>query len=219
MNDWYELWSKAGANPNFRVENPQEYIQYFNWIDNWFKEYFFTKVSDFIFGILFLTLIIFATFQSKIKKSSFTYKGERFIYTVILLLLFEWFYNHPSLRYGGYQLLCLLLFLPVSNILTNNVFDKNIFFKTNVLLIIALTVFFGRNINRLINENNKYNFNPFSSPVYRITDNHFLLQKKLKEIVDNKNHCNSKNIQCVKNMSINVKQQSGYKIFFREKKE
>ena len=219
MNDWYELWSKAGANPNFRVENPQEYIQYFNWINNWFKEYFFTKVSDFIFGILFLTLIIFATFQSKIKKSSFTYKGERFIYTVILLLLFEWFYNHPALRYGGYQLLCLLLFLPVSNILTNNVFDKNIFFKTNILLIIALTVFFGRNINRLINENDKYNFNPFSSPVYRITDNHFLLQKKLKEIVDNKNHCNSKNIQCVKNMSINVKQQSGYKIFFREKKE
>ena len=26
MNDWYEQWSKAGANPNFRVENPQEYI-------------------------------------------------------------------------------------------------------------------------------------------------------------------------------------------------
>ena len=26
MNDWYELWSKAGANPNFRVQNPEQYI-------------------------------------------------------------------------------------------------------------------------------------------------------------------------------------------------
>jgi len=219
MNDWYEQWSKAGANPNLRVENPQEYIQYFNWVDNWFKEYFFTKVSDFILGILFLTLIIFASFQSKIKKPSFTHKGERFIYTILLFLLFEWFYNHPALRYGGYQLLCLLLFLPVSNILSKRVHDKNIFFKTNVLLIIALTVFFGRNINRLINENDKYNFNPFSNPVYRITNNNFRLQNKLKEIVNNKDHCDSKNIQCVEIMSINVKKQSGYKIFFREKKE
>ena len=27
MNNWYEQWSKAGANPNFRVENPEVYIQ------------------------------------------------------------------------------------------------------------------------------------------------------------------------------------------------
>ena len=44
MNDWYEQWSQAGANPNFRIENPQEYISNFNWVNNWFSEYFFTKV-------------------------------------------------------------------------------------------------------------------------------------------------------------------------------
>ena len=31
VNNWYELWSKAGAGPNHRVDNPQEYISYFNW--------------------------------------------------------------------------------------------------------------------------------------------------------------------------------------------
>ena len=41
MNDWYEQWSKAGANPNFRVENAHEYIQHFNWVNNWIQEYFF----------------------------------------------------------------------------------------------------------------------------------------------------------------------------------
>ena len=29
MNNWYEQWSKAGAGPNFRVENSEEYIKNF----------------------------------------------------------------------------------------------------------------------------------------------------------------------------------------------
>ena len=40
MNDWYKLWSKAGAGPNFRVENPEIYIQGFNWVSNWIDNYF-----------------------------------------------------------------------------------------------------------------------------------------------------------------------------------
>ena len=59
MNDWYELWSKAGANPNFRVQNPEQYILGFNWIGNWIDKYFFNKVSDFLLGIIFLSLVIF----------------------------------------------------------------------------------------------------------------------------------------------------------------
>ena len=27
LNDWYEQWSKAGAGPNFRVENSEVYIE------------------------------------------------------------------------------------------------------------------------------------------------------------------------------------------------
>ena len=214
MNDWYEQWSKAGANPNFRVENPQEYIQHFNWINNWFQEYFFTKVSDFIFGILFLTIIFLLTFRSKEKNSYFNYKGEKIIYIILLILLFEWFYNHPSLRYGGYQLLCLLLFLPVSNFLSSYKHLKNVFFKTNVLLIISLTIFFGRNIDRLINENTKYGFNPFVNPVYRITDDHFLIQNRFREIVKDRLFCETNHNKCANN--IDVKLKYGYKIFFKK---
>ena len=29
---WLEQWAKAGAGPNFRVEDPLEYIQNFNWV-------------------------------------------------------------------------------------------------------------------------------------------------------------------------------------------
>ena len=216
MNDWYEQWSKAGANPNFRVENPQEYIQYFNWVSNWFEEYFFTKVSDFLLGILILTLIFLLIFRSKQKKTLIIYKGEKFIYFIILILFFEWFYNHPALRYGGYQLLCLLLFLPASNILSSKNNLKNVLFKTNALLLIALTIFIGRNINRLINENIKYGFNPLINPAYRINDNDFLVHNKFTEIINNKFFCNSDENLCIDNTDIDVKEKYGYKVFYRK---
>ena len=54
MNDWYQQWSKAGAGPNYRVDDPENYIKGFNWGSNWFDKYFFNKVSDFLAGILFL---------------------------------------------------------------------------------------------------------------------------------------------------------------------
>ena len=67
MNDWYEQWAKAGANPNFRVDNPEQYIQKLNWFNNWFNEYFFTKVSDFLFGIIFIVIIFLILFNSSKK--------------------------------------------------------------------------------------------------------------------------------------------------------
>ena len=177
MNDWYEQWSKAGANPNFRVEDPTQYIQYLNWVPNWFSEYFFTKVSDFLLGIIFLILIILFMFNSKKKTPTIKYTGEKIIYLIIFLLFIEWFYNHPSLRYGGYSLISLLLILPISTFLSTKSQSKNIILKTNILLLIALIIFLGRNVNRLIAENEKYEFNPFKNPVYRINDSYFLIQK------------------------------------------
>ena len=115
---------------------------------------------------------------------------------------------------GGYQLLCLLLFLHVSNFLIRYKHLKNVFFKTNVLLIISLTIFFGRNIDRLINENTKYGFNPFVNPVYRITDDHFLIQNRFREIVKDRLFCETNHNKCANN--IDVKLKYGYKIFFKK---
>ena len=51
MSTWYEIWSKAGAGPDFRVQDPVDYIKNFNWIHNWIDRYFFTKMTDFLFII------------------------------------------------------------------------------------------------------------------------------------------------------------------------
>ena len=55
MNQWYQQWSKAGAGPGFRVDDPQVYIEKFNWLSNWIDKYFFNKVSDFfIWNYIFI---------------------------------------------------------------------------------------------------------------------------------------------------------------------
>ena len=59
MNLWYEQWSKAGATPNFRIDNPEQYIQKFNWVSNWIEKYFFNKVSDFVLGLLVVGIIYY----------------------------------------------------------------------------------------------------------------------------------------------------------------
>ena len=67
MSTWYEIWSKAGAGPDFRVQDPLDYIKNFNWIHNWIDRYFFTKVTDFLLALFVVLLIVYLTFRDKIK--------------------------------------------------------------------------------------------------------------------------------------------------------
>ena len=121
MNNWYEQWSKGGAGPNFRVDNPEIYIQKFNWVSTWITVYFFNKVSDFLYGIILISFILFVIFYSKNNKVEVPYKGIILIYLMLILLFAEWFYNHPALRYGGYSLIALLLFLPIAQYLKSRI--------------------------------------------------------------------------------------------------
>ena len=68
LNNWYEQWSKAGAGPDYRIDNPLEYISGFNWVGNWIDKYFFNKVSDFLLGILMLLIVVNAFLFSSKKK-------------------------------------------------------------------------------------------------------------------------------------------------------
>ena len=62
---WYELWSKAGATPNYRVDNPELYISGFNWVSNWIDNYFFNKVSDTLLGIIAIVLLYILFIRKK----------------------------------------------------------------------------------------------------------------------------------------------------------
>ena len=176
-NIWFELWSKAGAMPNFSVENKEFYISGMNWLPNWIDLYFFNKVSDFLIGLFVLILIFYIIFFIKAKfnkLNSFSIRNFLYIYIFLFLVFLEWFLKHPQLRYGGYHLIALLLFLPFSFYFNNNMISFISFTKkTKILLIVVLIIFCGRNLDRLISEKNTYKYDPFISQKFYHDDKIF----------------------------------------------
>lgn len=217
MNNWYEQWSKGGAGPNFRVDNPEIYIQKFNWVGNWMTVYFFNKVSDFLYGIIFLGVILLVIFYSKNNKSKNSFKGIILIYIVLTLLFAEWFYNHPSLRYGGYPLIALLLFLPIAQYLSKkNYLNFNINIRVYFLIFLALSVFVARNVNRLQNEEDKYKYKPIKEINHHVDQSYFRIQNIFNNIIELNKDCLNKLSLCDNHINFNIKKKFNYIIFFRK---
>ena len=210
MNNWYELWSKAGASPNYRVDNPEIYIKGFNWLPNWTNLYFFNKVSDFILGLIFLLLIVFLIFYTKNKKKiSINKKEILWTYSIILILFFEWFYNHPSLRYGGYSLIALILFIPFSIYLSKFKLDHRFQKKMVFLIILSMVIFMGRNLNRIGNEVEKYDYDFLSKPFYILNENNFRVDNLFNKFIQKYENCNDKN-NCFGDEGILINKKNNY---------
>ena len=187
MKIWYEQWSKAGAGPNYSVENVSLYLSNFNWVKNWFDKYFFTKVSDALLVILLIIIIFYFTFRSK-QKIITTNSDYIIIYIGILVLSLEWFINHPALRYGGYSLIALIFFIPLSIYLSKFSYSfKQIKLKTSILILISLTFFLTKNLNRIYTEYDKYNYNVFAKPFYNLSKDAFRISTQLKKLDFDKN--------------------------------
>ncbi len=188
MNNWYELWSKAGANPNFRVENPAEYIVGFNWVYNWVDEYFFNKVSDFILGLIFLIIVFYGAFFNY-KKNNENIKISKVVlitYLILILILFEWFFNHPALRYGGYCVIALIIFIPYSFYLQKiNITSKKYSKIALILVLVSIFTFETRNYFRITNEVNLYDYKPLSETFYTIDEKYFRIQKIIDDLKNN----------------------------------
>ena len=210
MNDWYEQWSKAGAGPDFRVENPEIYIQGFNWVGNWIDKYFFNKVSDFLAGIIFLSFVVLMTFYSKNLKKIHLDKKIYIIFTIIFILLFEWFYNHPSLRYGGYSLIALMLFIPLSIYISRFEINNNLKKKLIVLITLSIIIFIGRNTNRIFIETEKYNYDIFKKTYYAVDENHLRIDRFLREIISEFYNCKNKNINNCIYQNKKIEKQGNY---------
>ncbi len=214
-NNWFELWSKAGATPNYVIENQNNYIEKFNWVGIWINEYFFNKVSDFLLGILTLSLIVYFTFfkYGKINNSKKNINNFLSIYIILFILLFEWFYNHPALRYGGYCIISLILFIPTSNMLQKIIINNKKYYNIAwIFIAISLLVFFSRNINRIYVENKIYNYEPLKNPSYILDKTHFRMQDGMEMFFDNYENCKQQNLKCDRSLA-KLTKVKGYYIF------
>lgn len=214
---WYEQWSKAGAGPNFRIDNPENYVQGLNWLTNWIDVYFFNKVSDTLLGLLFVISAIYISLFPK--KNSFQTKIiNKKIYFIIVILFFIWFLKNPSLRYGGgYVVLSLLFFIPFSILLENQKYKFNFFQKrANILILVTIFIFILRNTNHMFFEIKKYNYNPIENP-------HYYLDESFKRLKTIKNNINIDSNYCIYNnndfrlkKSINCKIISNYYFYYKK---
>ena len=167
---WYELWSKGGATPNFVFEDRLNYIKNFNWVSNWIDIYFFNKMSDYLLSLLFLSFILFLVFKADIKRIK-KQKKYLLVYLFLIFYFVEWLFFHPSLRYGGYHLFALLIFIPLVFYLEKNKLQFNLFKKRALILIIITTIIFlGRNVSRLHKEYKVYDYNIFKNMNYKFID-------------------------------------------------
>ena len=214
----YEGWSKAGKTPNFVVNDLSNYVKDFNWVNNWFNEYFFFKVSDFLLGLAVVIIIFFAVFNSKKKIKKKLKKEIIYLYFAVIVLLIEWFINHPALRYGGYSLVAISIFIPLSLLLEKYKIQTYLIKKKTLIIILIATTIFGlRNIDRIINENKKYNYNVFLNPYYKIDNSHFRIDKKINNIIKNHKDCLKDKSECNIKDEYFIKTKMGKHIFIRKK--
>ena len=199
MNNWYELWSKGGAAPNFRVDNPSEYIEGLNWVSNWIDIYFFNKVSDYILGVIVLVFVVLFFFRNNFFNRKLN-KIDNHIYLVyftICLLGVEWFYNHPALRYGGYHIFALLIFIPISiKLSSSHMHFQKYTIAIIILIIITITIFISRNLNRINKEVKNYNYMPLKKTFYSIDDHYFRIQNNMNKLITQYNECQKTKIKC-----------------------
>ena len=163
MKIWFEQWAKGGASPHHRTKNPEEYIKGFNWVKGWTDIYFFNKGLENLASILFVSVLFIIIFNRDKKKSPKNFEKNLYKIVFILLILFsEWFYKHPTLRYGGYSLLASLIFLPTSLFLSNSPIEGKTKKKLVTTIVIAtLLIFNARNIIRVNKEMKQYNSDSF----------------------------------------------------------
>lgn len=171
MKIHYEWWSKAGGGPGYISEIPKEkYVQNFTWLSNWIDRHFFNKVSDTLLGIIFICFIlvtILLFFSKKRKKQKI--KIPLYIYFIPLLFLLEWFFNHPSMRYGGYVLFAIPLFMLTSSYVSKIDINFNKVFKISIsLIILSIIIFNFRNILRINHESKIYGYDIKSSPFFYV---------------------------------------------------
>ena len=188
----YEWWAKAGGGSNYSVDmKKKDYVKNFNWFENWVDKYFFNKVSDFLLGLAFIVIFIRILFYNKDKKKK-KYRLNFFLPMMLSIgFLMEWFFFHPALRYGGYVLIALTVFMIFSLYLHQYDYSKKNHYKLTILLIVlTFLVYNGRNISRLKNEIIKYNYNIINSPYFNIPNVNYVISynkknKKIYKPIDN----------------------------------
>ena len=228
----YEWWAKAGGGAGYKSEiDSTEYIKNFNWLKNWVDRHFFNKVSDTLLGILAISLLLYLAMRfssvKSIKKNNqrlIIDKNSLFIiYTVPFIFFIEWFLNHPAMRYGGFVLFALPIFIFVARSIDRlKILKKNIFKITIFFIILTFVIFNFRNIVRINKEVEIYGYKIFDSPYFFVdksVETYKLDSFKGYSIYSIKNgsYCWAAKTPCSNSKSVKIKDYLWMKMIYKKK--
>ena len=218
----YEWWAKAGGGPDYSAELTKEnYVKNFNWLDNWIDRHFFNKVSDTLLGIILISILILIFGKKISSKRKKKLKNINFqIYLIPLIFLVEWFLNHPAMRYGGYVLFAIPLFIFTSIQLDlMNIKLKKIINFTLSFLLVTYLIFLGRNFVRLEKEVSFYKYNLVKSPFFYVknVEDYEIFDNGQLKIYSTKNNemCWASKTPCTYNKDLNVTKYLWFNVIFR----
>ena len=158
-------------------------------------------------------MIMFKSEKLKLKKNSFQHNA--IYYYLVLILFFEWFLQHPSLRYGGYIIISLIFFIPLSYFLSKYKIQNNFKLKVVSLCLITVLIFLGRNIDRIIYKNKFYKAN-FKENMFFFTDKiHFRIDDQLTKFSKNFQDCNLDKDKCINKKDFIIKKSNGKLIIIK----
>ena len=221
MKIHYEWWAKGGGGPGYSSEIKKEiYIKDFIWLNNWIERHFFNKVSDTLLGIIFIAVLSVLFFYIN-KKKYIKRKSLWIIYLIIFCLFIEWFFNHPSMRYGGYILFGLPIFFFTSRLIEQfNISKKRIYYSSIFLIILTIITFNIRNFSRLHLEINQYGYNLLKSPFFFVKDVKYEITDKTNDVKLYKTAdgemCWATPTPCTNRSSLKITNFKGFKAIIKE---
>jgi hypothetical protein len=223
LSIWLEQWAKAGAGPNFRVEDPLIYIKNFNWISRWFEYYFLEKVGDQLLILISAFLVILLLFKrlSLNSKISILNKKIIFFYSIILVIFLIWLTKHPTLRYGGYPIVFLTLSIPIALIYQKIESRKFLEKRLKFLIVLIIVIFNFKNLNRINNEFQRTDYYKFDNfPFFAIPEKKYYSEKTSSGLIiyKTKGHCWSTPSPCTMNtekFGFKIEKKNGFYFFNR----
>lgn len=222
MKTHYEWWAKAGGGPGYDsgIEK-DEYIKNFVWFKNWVDRHFFNKVSDTLFGTIFICVLFYILYRLSSIKRKYPREKVSIIYLILFIFLIEWLLKHPAMRYGGYVLVGLPLIIFSSNELKTFSYKLN---KSKVitifLIFLIILTYVSRNLVRINKEIIVYNYNILNSPFFYVEDVKpiiFLKSEKLSLYTTNKRMCWATKTPCSYRTDLFVKKLFGLHVINRAK--
>ncbi len=186
-----EAWSKGypDSDKNLKFD---EYISNFNWTNTWFDNHY-KKVEEKLLPLVICLLLFFIkNFFQKSFYSEFNlnnlFKNKNLLFVILFSLCccIFWFLKFPVYRFGLSFLssFLILLFVYLFSSVKKN-YSKKFYY---IVIIFGLIGFYGKNINRILsNENIVYSNYPWPK-IYTMGDNSKNLEKKFLKINDDKNN-------------------------------